>query len=70
MILHVMHSSGATRCCTLLSVGGVVEVIEAMGDDIVVGVSLVDGRVTAVAAKPTERISSRSALSAALKTQS
>lgn len=33
MILHVMHSSGATRCCTALSVGGVVGAVGPMGED-------------------------------------
>jgi len=36
IILHVIHSSGATRCCRVSSVGGVVDVVEAVGEDIVV----------------------------------
>ena len=35
MILHVMHSSGATRCCGVLSAGDVVGVVGAVGEDIV-----------------------------------
>ena len=35
IILHVMHSSGAVRCCRVSSVGDVVGVVEAVGDDIV-----------------------------------
>lgn len=34
VILHVMHSSGATGFCMVLSVGGVVDVVEAKGEDI------------------------------------
>jgi len=36
MILHVIHSSGVTFCCRVLPVGGVVCVVKAEGDDIVV----------------------------------
>ena len=36
IILHVIHSSGVARCCRVLSVGDVVGVVEAVGEDIVV----------------------------------
>jgi hypothetical protein len=35
MILHVMHSSGATRCWRVLSAGDVVGIVGAVGEDIV-----------------------------------
>ena len=36
MILHVMHSSGATCCREALSVGSAVALVEVVGVDIVV----------------------------------
>lgn len=41
MILHVMHSSGAARRCVALSVGGVVGVVEAMGEVVVLQWSVI-----------------------------
>ena len=46
MILHVIHSSEATRCCWVLSVGSVVGIIEAPGEDIVVVTVTVAERIS------------------------
>ena len=45
MILHEMHSSGAPRCCRMLSAGDVVGVIGTVGEDLVV-VALNDQEVS------------------------